>query len=100
MLANLTESYLLAGDVERARAHLAAAHAHRACHGEHYYAAELMRLEAGVREMEGAAPDRVEAGYLEALETARGCHAGLLAVRAATSLARFRAARGARAEAV
>jgi DNA-binding winged helix-turn-helix (wHTH) protein len=100
MLANLAESYLLTGDVERARAHLATAHAHRASHGEHYYAAELMRLEAVAREMEGAAPDRVEAGLLEALETALGSHAGLLAVRAATSLARFRSLRGARDGAV
>jgi hypothetical protein len=59
-----------------------------------------MRLEAVAREMEGAAPDPVEAGLLEALETALGSHAGLLAVRAATSLARFRSLRGARDGAV
>ena len=99
MLANLTESHLLVGDIEMARTHLTAAHAHRESHGEHYYAAELFRLQARLLELEGAAPERVEAYLLRAVETARQYHAGLLEVRAATSLARHRAAHGARAAA-
>lgn len=83
MLANLAESYLLAGQPEAARAHLTAAHAHRDRHGEHYYAAELFRLQAGLLAAEGAAPEDVEKARQEALAIARTQAASLLERRAA-----------------
>ena len=94
MLVHLAESYLLVGDAARARTHLTAAHEHRQRHGEHYYAAEMLRLQARLLELEEAAPDQIETWFAQALETARRQRAGLLELRAATSLARFRVAQG------
>ncbi|HEY3066135.1 MAG TPA: AAA family ATPase [Methylomirabilota bacterium] len=87
MLANLAESYLLAGQPEAARVHLTAAHAHREAHGEHYYAAELFRLRAQLLAARGAPSDEVEKALQEALELARMQEASLLE-RRATALAR------------
>jgi DNA-binding winged helix-turn-helix (wHTH) protein len=55
MHANLAESYLLVGRTEEARRHLDAGHAHRREHGEHYYAAELRRLEGELAARESPA---------------------------------------------
>lgn len=87
MLANLAESYLAAGKPELARLRLDAALTHRANHGEHYYAPELYRLQALVLEKEGAAFETIEASLIEALDIARQQEAGLLALRAAKTLA-------------
>ncbi|MDH4173317.1 MAG: AAA family ATPase [Betaproteobacteria bacterium] len=89
MLANLAEGYLAVGNVERARARLDAALAHRAKHGEHYYAPELYRLQALVLDKEGAAFEPIEASLIEAIEIARRQEASLLALRAAKTLAEY-----------
>jgi predicted ATPase len=94
MLADLAESYLIAGQPAMARHHLTAASAHRDRHGEHYYAAELCRLHARLLELEGADTKDVERAFLDALETAHGAGATLLELRAATDLARFRVSHG------
>jgi tetratricopeptide (TPR) repeat protein len=99
MYANLAESYLLVGDTVTARAHLSAAHAHCERHGEHYYAAALCRLQAQLLALEGAAPEEVEGWLARALDIARAQQAGLLELRAATTLAGLRSARGERAAA-
>jgi len=96
MYANLAESYLLLGRPDVARVHLSAAHAHRARHGEHYYAAELGRLQAWLLALESAAPAEVELELGNALEIARRQQAGLLELRATTWLARLQAERGER----
>jgi predicted ATPase len=96
MHASLAESYLLIGKPDMARTHLGAACAHRDAHGERYYAPELVRLRALLLAHEGADPEEIEACLLEAIEIARNQEAGLHALRAATSLARFRAERGRR----
>jgi DNA-binding winged helix-turn-helix (wHTH) protein/tetratricopeptide (TPR) repeat protein len=96
MFANLAESYLLVGQLDAARAHLSAAHAHRERHGEHYYAAELFRLQARLLALEGAAPEEVEKCLRDAMEIARTQEASLLELRAATWLARLRSERGER----
>jgi tetratricopeptide (TPR) repeat protein len=90
MFANLAESYLTMGHTEVARSHLRAAHAHRQRHGEHYYAAELFRLQAQLLALEGAASDEVEKCLAEGLEIARAQQAGLLERRAAEELGRLR----------
>ena len=70
-----------------ARVHLQAAHAHRQQHGEHYYAAELCRLQAWVLALEGAPSEQVRKYLGEAVDIARTQHAGLLERRAAKALA-------------
>jgi predicted ATPase len=82
MYANLAESCLAMGRTDEARAHVTAGLAHRERHGEHYYAAELLRLRAAVRAAEGAPPAEVARGLAEARDTARAQHAGLLERRA------------------
>jgi DNA-binding winged helix-turn-helix (wHTH) protein/tetratricopeptide (TPR) repeat protein len=89
MYVNLAESYLVMGQTEPARAHLSDAQAHRERHGEHYYAAEMCRVEARLLQQEGAAPEEVERGMQSALGIARGQGAGLLELRAAADLARL-----------
>jgi DNA-binding winged helix-turn-helix (wHTH) protein len=97
MRANLAESYLAAQQPAMARKHLTAARDHRESHGEQYYTAELLRLEARLLEMEGAPRDHTEKRLLDAIDIAQRQRAALLELRAATSLARFRAAHGERA---
>jgi DNA-binding winged helix-turn-helix (wHTH) protein/tetratricopeptide (TPR) repeat protein len=87
MLANLAECCLAGGKPETARLHLEAAFVHRSRHGEHYYAAELYRLRALILERGGAPREAVAASLAEALATARSQGAGLLAARAAQTLA-------------
>jgi hypothetical protein len=96
MLGHLAEAYFIAGKPERARERLDAALAHRASHGEHYHAPELYRLQALVLEQEGAPFESIEASLLEALDIARRQEAGLLELRAATSLAGYWSGRGKR----
>jgi tetratricopeptide (TPR) repeat protein len=83
MLANLAESYLIAGQSETARVHLSAGRAHRERHGEHYYAAELFRLEARLRAQQGAPREEVGRCLEQALDLARRQEARLLERRAA-----------------
>jgi DNA-binding winged helix-turn-helix (wHTH) protein/tetratricopeptide (TPR) repeat protein len=94
MYANLVESYLDAGEPESAGKHLAAAHEHRERHGEHYYAPELLRLQARRLAIDGVSPKEVERCLVDALTVARAQGSGLLGLRAAVDLARLRAARG------
>jgi tetratricopeptide (TPR) repeat protein len=94
ILANLAESCLSCGKVASARAHVDAALAHREKHGEHYYAPELYRLRALVLEREGAGAQEIEAALAEAIAVAREHQAGLLAVRAAHTLAEHWSAQG------
>jgi len=89
MLANIAESYLAAGKPDIARLRLDAALTHRVNHGEHYYAPELYRLQALVLEKEGATFAIIEASLIQALEIARKQEAGLLALRAAKTLAEY-----------
>ena len=83
MYANLAESCLAMGRTDEARAHVTAGLEHRERHGEHYYAAELLRLRAEVLAAEGAAPDDVARCLADARDTARAQQAGLLEQRAA-----------------
>jgi DNA-binding winged helix-turn-helix (wHTH) protein/tetratricopeptide (TPR) repeat protein len=87
MFANLAESYLTVGDTARARELLTAGHAHRARHGEHYYAAELLRLQARLLAHEGATRADVERCLRDALDLARTQRAGLLERRVRDDLA-------------
>jgi hypothetical protein len=86
MYANLAESCLAMGRKDEARAHLTAGLAHREEHGEHYYAAELLRLHAELLAIEGAPGDRVAARLAEALATARAQRAALLEARAVATV--------------
>jgi DNA-binding winged helix-turn-helix (wHTH) protein/tetratricopeptide (TPR) repeat protein len=83
LLANLAESCLAAGLVDEARRHLNAAFAHRASHGEQYYAPELCRLNALLLQAEGAPPAAVRAAVDEAIAIARTQHARLFEERSA-----------------
>jgi DNA-binding winged helix-turn-helix (wHTH) protein/tetratricopeptide (TPR) repeat protein len=94
ILANLVENYLAAGCPDRARQRLDEALAHRDAHGEHYYAAELYRLQGLMLQREGAAPPETEASLKQSLAVARGQAAGLLAFRAAMTLGEYWAAQG------
>jgi tetratricopeptide (TPR) repeat protein len=87
ILANLAEACLAAGEVPKARSHIEAALAHRARHGEEYYAPELYRLRALVMASEGAARDETQAALREAIALARKQGAALLEARAERSLA-------------
>lgn len=88
MRQNLAEGYLALGRLPAARAHLAAAHAHRARYGEEYLAAELFRVEARLLHAEGDAPDRVDHAADQARRIARRQGARLLELRAAVDQAR------------
>jgi DNA-binding winged helix-turn-helix (wHTH) protein/tetratricopeptide (TPR) repeat protein len=89
MFVDLAESYVITGQFPEARAHLSAGHAHRARHGEHYYAAELFRVEASLRAQGGAPPAEIEKSLQRALEIARVQGAGLFEVRAADDARRL-----------
>lgn len=89
MLANLAEGYLLARKPDLARLRLDAALTHRADYGEHYYASELLRLQALVLEQEGAPFQSIEAWLRQAIDIARGQEAGLFALRAAETLRQY-----------
>ena len=67
----LAESYLLAGDLAAAGAHLTAARAHRESHGENYMAAEIYRLAPLLSQAEGASSEVAEHHLNEALRIAR-----------------------------
>jgi DNA-binding winged helix-turn-helix (wHTH) protein/tetratricopeptide (TPR) repeat protein len=94
ILANLVEAHLAAGDNDVARTSLDAAFAHRAEHGEHYYAPELHRLRAQVLERDGAAFPEIELSLRQALDIARRQGQGLLELRAARTLGRHWSAQG------
>ena len=82
VLANLAESCLSAGRIPEARRHLDAAFAHRAAHGEQYYAPELYRINALLLEAEGAPAAEVATSLGEAIALARAQQAGLFEARA------------------
>jgi len=96
----LAESFLREGRAAPARAHLDRARAHRASYGEEYLAAEIDRLEALLLQYEQAPAEIVEEYLVNSLTTARQQGAGLLALRAATTLARVLAERNERHMAV
>lgn len=88
MCQSLAEGYLAFGRPQPARAHLAAAHSHRAGYGEEYLAAELLRVEARLLHAEGAPPDAIDHQADEARRLAREQGARLLELRAAADQAR------------
>jgi predicted ATPase len=92
----LAESFLREGRAAPARAHLDRARAHRASYGEEYLAAEIDRLEALLLQYEQAPAEIVEEYLVNSLTTARQQGARLLALRAATTLARVLAERNER----
>jgi class 3 adenylate cyclase len=95
----LVESCLREGALAVARSHLAAACTHRARYGEEYLASEIERLEALLLKSEQAPSEMVEEYLTNSLKTARRQGALLLALRAATSLARLWGEQGRRTEA-
>lgn len=99
MLANLAECHLLADQADLARPVLDALRSHGHTHGERYYAAELPRLWARLRQLEGASSGEVEGHLRAAIEIARDQHAALLELRAAADLARLLIELGGRAAA-
>jgi predicted ATPase len=94
----LAESCLREGALAVARSHLAAARAHRARYGEEYLASEIERLEALLLKSEQAPSELVEEYLTNSLKTARRQGALLLALRAATSLARLWGEQGRRTD--
>ena len=95
----LAESYLLAGDLAAAGAHLTAARAHRESNGENYMAAEIYRLAALLSQAEGASSEVAEHHLNEALRIAREQAARLPELRCATMLAKLWREQDRRAEA-
>jgi predicted ATPase len=96
---HLAESFIGLGQLEKARVHLVAGHAHRETHGEGVCAAELERVEAELLRAEGAPSQIVELQLNKAICTARSQGAWLFELRAATDLARLWRDEGRRAEA-
>jgi class 3 adenylate cyclase len=90
ILSNLAEASLMAGDLAAAEADLKDGFAHVAQSGEHYWLADLHRLDGHVA-LRRSSPDRprAESCFVKAIEIARGQHARLLELRAATDLARL-----------
>jgi predicted ATPase len=95
----LAESLLCHGQIAAARAHLAAARAHRESYCEDYLAAEIDRVDALLLKCEQAPTETVEQCLANSLSTARRQEARLLELRAATSLARLWGEQGRRVEA-
>jgi predicted ATPase len=98
-LALLAECQASAGDAPAATATLDEALAFAAATEERVWEAELYRLKAEFRLAAGSAPRQAEELLQKAIATARARGAWLLELRAATGLARLRAARGRRAQA-
>jgi hypothetical protein len=86
---HLAESFLGVGELEAARAHLAAGRRHREAYGEDYFAAELQRTEALLLQAEGMSAEVIEQHLDTALRIARSQGARLLELRAATNLGRL-----------
>jgi predicted ATPase len=89
-ICNLVEVSLIVGDWTRAEADLADGFAFVEQSGEQYWLADLHRL-SGQLALSQPAPDRprAEACFTKAIGVAKGQHARLLELRAATDLARL-----------
>jgi class 3 adenylate cyclase len=100
MLRGLLASACLATDnFAPARAHLEAALAHVQDHGELYFQAELVRINAALRLREGAEPADAAALLLQAIQIAKRQNASLWRLRASCDLARLWAGQGERQKA-
>jgi hypothetical protein len=95
----LAESFIGLGQLEKARAQLAAGRAHCETYGEVAYAAELDRAEAQLQRAEGAPAQVIELHLNKAIGTARSQGARLFELRSATDLARLWRDEGRHAEA-
>ena len=90
MICNLAEALLTAGDLAGAEAALEDGFAFVAQSGEHYWLADLHRLQ-GQAALKRPEPDRLRAKtcFVKAIEIARSQEARLLQLRAAADLARL-----------
>jgi predicted ATPase len=95
----LAEAYLAVGGLSEARRAAEAGLALAAQTGQHFFDAELRRLQGGTALAEGSAPAEADAHFRRALEIARSQEARCFELRAATSLARLWQRQGRKVEA-
>ncbi len=86
---HLAESFLMLGDLKRARLHLEAGLKHLESHEETYLAAELYRIEALLLDAEGAADEMLQKPIKKGLDLARSQGARLLELRLAMVMTRL-----------
>jgi tetratricopeptide (TPR) repeat protein/predicted Ser/Thr protein kinase len=87
--AHLSEAYAIAGNLEEAMSVLHEAQDYLAKSGEHYYEAEILRLEAESLLVRGQPEAKAEETFQSAIEIARRQQAKSLGLRATMSLARL-----------